>query len=242
LAYIFETVVSLGVVAALAVGFYFHLKESPDFRLKTIRVEGIEMLQEDAIVSQSGLNAEDCLFFVNPRSVRDQVLALPYVSQCNVRRIFPSTVVISVHERIALATLVVNNRLFELDQDANVLRELPPGTTPTGPLITGVPDLNVVEAGTQLPQRPVKAAIGVWRAFCATQVKKSGLFTVSEISAAQENRLCMYCDEVKGEIRWARGDYAKQAWKLDVLWQNQRQHLACKEYIDLRFGDDVACK
>jgi len=238
--YMIETMVSLALIAGLVYGFCYFLSQAPEFHVHTIRVEGIEMLSEDSIIAHSGLSSEDCIFFINPRTVRDRLLALPYVGECTVTRIFPDKVIIAIHERVALATLFVENRLFELDQDCTVLRELQPGEKHVDPLITGVADTGAVEVGQRLTQKPLRAALGVWRAFCRTDVARA--LTVSEISAAQENRLCMYCDELKSEIRWARGDFAKQAWKLDFLWRKQHERLPYKDYIDLRFNDDVVCK
>jgi len=86
----------------------------------------------------------------------------------------------------------------------------------------------------------LKAALAVWAAFSRTAM--AGDVSVSEISAARENRVCMYCDELNFEIRWGGEDLERQAGKLDVFWRAQNKNIRCKEYLDLRFGNDVACK
>jgi len=82
--------------------------------------------------------------------------------------------------------------------------------------------------------------LAVWRAFGTTVMARD--VTVSEISAAHENRICMYCDELDFEIRWGRDHFEKQAAKLNVFWLSQNKRVNCKDYVDLRFGNDVACK
>jgi len=52
----------------------------------------------------------------------------------------------------------------------------------------------------------------------------------------------MYCDELQFEIRWGRDDVVQQARNLDVLWQQRGADLPCTSYLDLRFGQDLACK
>ena len=52
----------------------------------------------------------------------------------------------------------------------------------------------------------------------------------------------MYCDELGFEIRWGRDHIDKQSKKLGIFWSNQNKNVSCKEYVDLRFGNDVACK
>jgi len=135
---------------------------------------------------------------------------------------------------------MVGNRLFEVDDECNVLRELLPDGLHVGPFITNVGDLGYVEPGQKLEPPALAHALAVWRAFSTTAMAQE--VTVSEISAGHEGRISMYCDELPCEIRWGRDNFEKQAAKLDVFWQSQDKHIRCKDYVDLRFGDDVACK
>ncbi|MCX5757381.1 MAG: hypothetical protein NTU83_02505, partial [Candidatus Hydrogenedentes bacterium] len=159
---------------------------------------------------------------------------------CKVTRHFPDCVASTVEEHMALATLMVNNRLFEVDDVGNVLRELEPDKPHVGPFITNADALGYVEPGKKLDNHPVACALAVWRAFSQTAMARD--VTVSEISAAQENRICMYCNELDFEIRWGCNNFEKQARKLDIFWRSQRKPVQCKNYLDLRFGNDVACK
>ena len=229
--------VLLGLYAAAVYGY---AQSAPCLRVKTIRLEGIDMLRDEDIIAQSGITCEDDILFVNAQETCGRIQALPSVRMCHVARYFPDTVVITIEERMALATLMVNNRLFEVDDECNVLRELKPEDGHVGPFITNVDELGVVEAGQRLKHKGLAAALGVWRTFSRTSMARD--VTVSEISAAQESRICLYCDELPAEIRWGRDNFEKQARKLDIFWRNQNKKVHCKEYVDLRFGDDVTCK
>ena len=238
--YMTKSLICLALIGVFGLGTYVYAKAEPCFRVQTIRVEGADKLQEDAIIAQSGVSNEDCLLFLDAGAVRDRVAAIPYVRSCRVMRYFPNKLVIGIQERVALATLMVENRLFEIDDEGNVLRELPRDKGHVGPFITNVADLGYVEAGQQLNQRALMKALAVWCAFSRTAMARD--VTVSEISAAQENRIRMYCDELNFEIRWGRDNIDKQAKKLDIFWSSQNKNVHCKDYVDLRFGNDVACR
>lgn len=240
ISYVLEAIVCFGLIGAFLYGFYGYARTADYFYVKTIRVEGGNLLRDEAIIEQSGITNADSLLFLDTEAVGEKVKALSFVETCEVTRIFPDKAVIRIEERAPVATLLVNNRLFEVDLNGYVLREPGLGDPHAGPFITNVPGAGYVEVGQQLTDRTLRAALEVWSAFRATSM--AGDVTVSEISAEQENRIVMYCDELDFEIRWGRGDFDKQAWKLDILWQDQDRQLAYKEYVDLRFGNDVACR
>ncbi len=240
ISYVIEALICLGMVAAFARGAYVYAVNDPQFHVQTIRVTGFERLQDESIIHYSGLNSGDSLLLLNAEATRERVSHMPFVKSCQVLRYFPDMVSISVQERVALATLMVGNRLFEVDDECNVLREMLPEGLHVGPFITNVPDLGYVEVGQRLESPPMARALAVWRAFGATAMAKE--VTVSEISAGHEGQITMYCDELRPEVRWGRDNFEKQAAKLDIFWQNQDKKIRCKDYVDLRFGDDVACK
>lgn len=235
-----QTLVCTACVCGFLYCFNIYVRESGVFNVKAITVTGAGFLRVEDIIAQSGVTNEHSLVTLSSDEVRQRVLALPHVSECTVERVFPDRLEIAIKERVALATLLVNNRLFELDRDAIVLRELGAEEPHTGPFVTVESGLDYVEVGRQISQESLKNALEVWDAFKGTQMARD--VTVSEISAGQGNRIGMTCDELNCEIRWARAGVEKQAWKLDVFWQSEKGRLPFREYIDLRFGNDVACR
>jgi len=236
-----ELLVFLGILAAFGAGFYHYMCQTDLFKVKTVRIEGADVLDETEILRQSQVSDQDCLLLMDTRAVRRRIEAIPFVHTCRVKRIFPRTLVITIEERVPLATLLANSRLYELDQECTVLRELAPGEPHVGPFITNVENVGYVEPGKRLDVPSLRMAVVVWKAFCRTAMARE--VTVSELAAPRESLISMYCDEFAGEIRWGRGDLAKQARKLDITWRSYKNTLAASErYIDLRFGDDVACR
>ena len=240
IASVLATLLCLFVFSAIGYGTLQYIQATPQFHIQTIRVEGANVLSDEEIINHANITYADTIFFLNTEEARRRILALPLVKMCQVTTEFPNKVIITIEERKALATLMLNNRLFEIDQDCKVLRELGKGIGHVGPFITNVKGLASVEVGQHLPTPALANAMATWSAFRKTAIARE--ITVSEISAAYENRIAMYCDELRFEIRWGRDNLERQAAKLDFFWKMQNRHIDAQEYIDLRFGNDVACK
>lgn len=235
-----ETFACMGAIILFVAGAVYCLKTAPEFRVQKVIVNGANKLSPQEINRLSGVTDQDCTLFLDTAAIQKRIMSQPYVRDCKVTRHFPDCIEIDIEEHTALATLMVNNRLFEVDDECNVLRELEPDKPHVGPFITNMDGLGYVEPGKKLENHPLASALAVWRAFGQTAMSRE--VTVSEISAAQENRICMYCNELDFEIRWGRDHLEKQASKLDIFWRSQRKPVQCKNYLDLRFGNDVACK
>ncbi|MCH7910950.1 MAG: FtsQ-type POTRA domain-containing protein [Candidatus Hydrogenedentes bacterium] len=220
--------------------FYAFAKTSEQFSVRTIQIEGIHELDEYDILYASGLTIADNVVFFDAARTRRNVEALPYVKRCEVVGSFPDTVILKIEERVAVATLMVNSRAYQLDNDRFVLREYAPGEMPAVPFITGVPGLDVIVLGEALDHPALVAAMEIWEAFSSTSLSEA--LTVSELAALSHNDVRMFCDEVPYEIRWGRGDWLRQAQRFDLLWTAKDGDLPCTEYLDLRFEEDLACR
>ncbi len=235
-----QWVLSIGLLVALCAGFYRYLHTSPVFAVQWIRVERTHVLDPQVVLQASGITTANNLFSLDLPTTRKAVEALPYVKTCGIDRVFPNKVVLVVTERTPVATLLWNSRSFELDAEAVVLRELMPDAEHPGPLITNVGGLDSPELGMCLRETPAIKALEVWQAFMRTPVAQA--IAASELAAFSDNEIIMFCDELPFEIRWGRDDAASQARRLNILWSEKRGEIHCKEYLDLRFGDDLICK
>lgn len=228
------------VFSGVCGAFGMFLIDSEYLRVRTIRVDGACQLDPQGLVAYSGITNKDNLLLLDVAAVQERLQALSYVRTCDVTRVFPDLVQITIEERYPLATLVVNNRSYLVDREAVVLRELDRGEEAVGPLICSVPDVAAVTEGQPVDAPALHAALEAWQAFATTEM--AGEVTVSEIAALHPNDLQMICDELGYRIRWGRGEYEKQAERLDILWSEKDGCLPCREYLDVRFGMNLACK
>lgn len=236
-----RTVASLGCIAALASGFVGYLRNSEIFKVQGIVVEGAEMIGEKTVRAVAGITDNDNVLFLDTRAVERRVLSMPYVKHCEVRRKLPDRIEIEISERRPLATLLVNNLLYELDRDAVVLRELDPMDRHPGPFITTSAPLGLITVGQRLEPPAIHRALEVYEAFQSLPLAEE--WHVAEIAAKAPNAILMYCDELPFEIRWGRRPVWEQAQDLHLLWRARAEDLRyCQEYLDLRFDNQMACR
>lgn len=239
-AFVLEGLVCLAVLGGSILAFYRYAQVSAYFSVRQVRVEGVRLLNPEYVVSVAGVTTDDNVVFLNLRRIQDRVETIPYVRTCQASRVFPDTVVIRVEERQAVATLLADNHLFEVDDECTVLRQLKPFDPYAAPFITDVGGLGFVEPGQSLLDTPLEEALAAWRAFQETPMAEN--VVVSEIAASSENTIRMYFDDFPYEVRWGRGNFQQQAQNFHDLWAHLDERIACQEYLDLRFGNDLACK
>jgi len=235
-----EFVLSVAFLSYFSYQFYEYTQESNQFSVREVRIEGIRRLDEDTVLLQSGIGRGNNVLYFDAETVREKVEALPLVKKCMVARIFPDTVVLTIEERIPIATIQVNSRSYEIDEDGVVLREYDADELPFAPFITNVRDLEFVAEGMMVESPALMTALEVWEVYAGTPMAMET--TVAEIVAESEDAIRMYCNELPYEIRWKRGDVEGQAERLNVLWLSKDGKLGCREYLDLRFEDELICK
>ncbi len=235
-----EMACGLLVLGALALGTYKYILEPSTLRVKHVIFKGNNVLPGQQLLEAAHITEADTVLSVKPEQVRQRLMALPYVKSCRVDRAYPSTIVIDVTERVPVAALMVNNRVYEVDRDGMVLREVPPLAPPNGPLVTNLPNLGAVTEGQMVKNPALDKALMLWDAFSADPLAKE--LTLSEISAQTESMLYMYFNELPFETRWGRSDFATQVHRFDLLWREKGGKLPCIEYLDLRFDNNIVCK
>lgn len=232
--------IAVTVILAGVYALYAHVRDNEYFLIKTIKIVGADIIEEEEIARVSGVNSKDNILLMNVAKVAERITALPMVNTCSVVRIFPDTVVIEVKERHPVATLRVADRLFEVDSEGVAVRRIEDFEESPEPFITNVPQLGNFAEGMAVESPAFHEAVKVWDAFQSTAMSED--VTVSELAAYASNSVWMTCDELPYTIRWGRSDYVRQAALLDQLWKQERGDLGCAEYLELRFDTDLACR
>lgn len=228
--------------AAVWLGFGHWLESTDRFRVARVEVEGVQRVARRDVEEASGGLVGRSTFLLQPKTVCAQVAQLPQVRRCRLERSLPGEVVLRIEERTPAASLLAGNAVFEIDAEGVVLRKLAPGEPALAPLITNVPDLGAVRPGARLEQRSLRAALAVQAALAQTRVGRET--TLVELAAFQPDLVVAFFEELPFEVRWGRGAFDAQARRFDVLWAREGARLTChcREYLDLRFGRDLACR
>jgi len=228
------------VAGVVVLGISSFVDDSPTFRVRTVTVDGANVLREEAILAVADVTANDKLLETEPELIAKRIMAMPYVEHCEVQRAYPDRLIIRLVERVPAATIMVNQRAYEVDANGLVLREVDPLMPHEGPLLSNIAEVPALEPGFHLESAAFSEAMSLWEAW--NTVPLSEELTLSEISAESPTFLRMFFEDLGYELRWGRSDYGTQALRLQVLWNEKQGKLPCKEYLDLRFDQDLACK
>lgn len=236
---IVEILICVGVVGAFTYKFLEYAARSTDFHVRNVEIHGLQYLNEHDVLKASGITAAGNILFFDSEDVQARIEAMPYVRTCRVELKFPDTVKLNIVEREPWATLMLNSRSYEIDDDGVVLRLYAPTEMPISPFFTEVGGLDFVEEGEVLEDPGLHSAMSLWRSFKASGV--GGELTVSELAVYDTDNIRMYCDELPYELRWGRGNLDRQVRRLDVLWEELDGVLGCSQYLDLRFDMNLVC-
>jgi len=241
---IVEAGICLVVLGGFAYAFVQYAQGSSDFRVRRVAIDGLRYLDEQTVLTASGIGPDGNVFAFDESAVKTGVEKLPYVERCDVARVFPDTVRVTVHERVPIASLHVGRRAFEIDRKGVVLREYAPEEMPMDPFITQTPGVEFVQPGKPVDdpvgQPALQTALAIWDSVSASPIAAE--LRISELAALRRDDVRMYCAGVGYEIRWGDENIGDMTKRLEVLWQQHDGKLPCIEYVDLRFGADVACK
>lgn len=94
--------ISAVVVAALVAGAVA-LTYSPLFGARTIRVRGIHHLTASGVIAEAGLSSQTNVFHLDAGAVRSALLSDPWIAGVTVTRSLPTTLIVTVQERTAVA-------------------------------------------------------------------------------------------------------------------------------------------
>jgi hypothetical protein len=237
---VFEAMIVLGVLGGFAYAFVQYAQGSSDFRVRRVAIDGLRYLDEQTVLAASGIGPEGNVFKFDEAAVKAGIEKLPYVESCTVARVFPDTVRVSVHERVPAASLHVGRHAYEIDRHGVVLREYADGEMPMDPFITQAPGVEFVKPGDTVDAAAIQTALAIWERVNQSTIVKD--LRISELAALRGDDVRMFCSGASYEIRWGNEDVDGMTQRLEALWKKFDGKLPCVEYVDLRFGADVACK
>ena len=92
------------------------------FRVSGIEVEGNSLYSTEEIISASGIEKGDNLFFINQFSVISRIYAkLPYVEKAAVHRSLPNKLTIEIAESNAIACVAAEDGVWAIDRNCKLL-------------------------------------------------------------------------------------------------------------------------
>lgn len=185
-------------------------------------------------MAMAGLNHGMNLWRIDPRNIETKVARNPWVKRVWVRREFPRRVVIEVQERVAKG-IVVLSKLYYVDADGFLFKEVGDGESVDYPLLTGLQREELLSESQSIRQK-IQDALKL-----NDLIAKSPL-AVSEINFRSREGLVLYPMAHPVAVHMGWGDWEGKLRRLErvlALWEGKEESLAS---LDVSFRDQVVVR
>lgn len=205
--------------------------ESPYFSVREIQVRGADKVSGDEVIAMAGLRRGMSTWNIDLAAIEKKIGRHPWVRRVFVRREFPRRVIIDVEERTPKA-IVALRKLYYVDADGVVFKEVGPGENVKLPLLTGL-RAEQFTAADPLTRKRIRDALRLGE----MMVQRS--HSLSEIHFAKPDRLVVYTTAYPIALHMGWGNWAEKLTRMErllALWKGNEGRLAS---LDMSFRDQV---
>jgi cell division protein FtsQ len=208
--------------------------ESSYFSVSEIQVRGGEKFGGNEIVALAGLKHGMNIWQIEPAMIESKVVKHPWVRRMLVRREFPRRIVIEIEERTPKA-IVAMGKLYYIDSEGVVFKEVGAGESVEFPLLTG---LRREEVGSRDPvvRKRIQDAVRL------SDLMAKDSRTISEIHFEAADRLILYTTTYPLAVRMGWGNWEDKVQRVDrvlKLWKGHEERLVS---LDASFADQVVAR
>jgi len=204
------------------------------FAVRQIEVHGGEKVGGDEIVAIAGLRQGMNIWNLDAGAIENKIAKHPWVRGVLVRRDFPRRVVIDVEERTPKA-IVGAGKLYYIDADGVVFKEVDPGENIKYPMLTGINPAALLR-GDPAARKRIREALRL------ADLMAQRAHTLSEIHFEAPDRVVVYPTQFPVAWRLGWGDWEAKISRLDrllELWKGHEERLAS---LDMSFRDQVVAR
>jgi hypothetical protein len=223
-----------GPLAIAAVSLREFILESPYFSVREIQVRGTAKVSGDEVIAIAGLRRGMSLWSIDLATIEKRIGRHPWVRRVLTRREFPHRLIIDVEERTPKA-IVAMRKLYYVDSDGVVFKEVGPGEDVKFPLLTGLrpEQLTTPDPATR---RRIKDAIRLGE----MMVQRS--HSLSEIHFAKPDKLVVYTTAYPIALHMGWGNWSEKLDRMErllTLWKGNEERLGS---LDMSFRDQVVAR
>jgi cell division septal protein FtsQ len=208
--------------------------ESPYFSVREIQVRGAENVGGNEIIAMAGLKHGMNIWRIEATTIEKKVAKHPWVRRVLVRREFPRRVVIEIEERAPKA-IVATGKLYYVDSEGVVFKEVGLGESVKFPLLTGLPP-EELESRDPAIRRKIQDAVRL------SDLMAKDSRTISEIHFEAADRVILYTTAFPVALHMGWGDWEDKVRRVDrvlKLWHGHEERLVA---LDASFGDQVVAR
>ena len=223
-----------GPMAIAAVSLREFILESQYFSVREIQVRGADKVSGDEVIAMAGLRRGMSIWSIELAAIEKKIGRHPWVRRVSVRREFPRRVIIDVEERTPKA-IVAMRKLYYVDSDGVVFKEVGPGENVKFPLLTGLRPEQITAPDPATRKR-------IQDALRLSEMMVQRSHSLSEIHFAKPDRLVVYTTAYPIALHMGWGNWAEKLTKMErllVLWKGNEERLAS---LDMGFRDQVVAR
>lgn len=204
-------------------------------------VEGNRIVEANEILQFAHVKPGTPMYDLDLAAIRRDVVSNFFIKDAVVERDLPSTIRITVHERIPLA-LINNGQILYVDEEGVVLPHSISKETFDLPILSGVSSAASLKPGTRIKDPEVQEALVILSA--AKLVGKELYHVLSEVHLRNGGDIVLYAAEGGVPIIFGHGNVASKMVRLEQFWnevvrERGAQHV---QYVDLRYDDQVVVR
>jgi cell division protein FtsQ len=221
------------VASTFAAGVSF-IFDNPYFAVREIQVRGGAKVGGNQIIAMAGLRHGMNLWNIEPAAIEKKIDKHPWVRRVLVRREFPRRVVIEVEERQPKAIVAIG-KLYYIDADGVLFKEVAPGENVQFPMLTGLRADELRRADPAVKRR-IQDALRVG------DLMAKDAHALSEIHFDAPDRLVLYTMAHPVALHMGWGDWEEKLKRLDrvlTLWRGKEEKLSS---LDVSFRDQVVTR
>ncbi len=219
--------VAVLVFSAIAGGLFISLsKLKTIFPIRNIIFYGNKNLTDDELRSLSGVRERDSLITISERKVCERLLRSPWIRSVSVRKELPDTLAILIEEVTPFALLEMNNHLFIINENGDLLEELREDP---------IPFLPVIRLNPYNRDEGFSDALSLVRSM--NEIGFSTERNQIEIIVSRPEELTAVIDGTI--VKVGSGDYRRKLERFVGLEEEIKRRNIPIDYIDLRFENRV---
>jgi len=206
----------------------------PYFSVQEIRVRAGEKVGGSEIVAMAGMSQGMNIWKIDPAAIERKVGRHPWVKRVLVRRELPRRVVIEVEER-EVKGIAVLGKLYYVDADGFVFKEVEEGEKSDFPMLTGL-RREELASHAQAARQKIREALQL------IDMTKGSALTLSEIRFTAQGGLVLYPMSYPVALVMGWGGWQAKLERLErvlAMWKGKETRLVS---LDVSFRDQVVAR
>jgi len=206
-----------------------YLHTSPHFAIASLRIDGNERIDDEALLAHAGVSLGDNVFAQSPEELQARLEAHPWVARARVERRLPGTLTIHVEERRAVATLALDAELYLIGDDGTLFKPLEDGDPSDLPVVTGIERRRFVR------DRPYRTSTLVEIVALLHDYRMAGLWRrepIGEIHLRPNDDVVLFVGDDGMEVRLGKAPYLAKLRKLRRVLDRLGDERALYVYLD----------